>query len=198
MASRANGLTGFFKSPSTPTYQGHIEGDKLFDKWLVPPDPDYPDFVPRPADHFEFPEDTQGLLEELGFRFEKTNSSPGNEFAFPVGGNSPRSASAIEDNQGCAPAETELATPKPPATTPPSLGWSEVDTGLPCQGHEHLIEEHLATPKPPLLLTFSRLMNHHIVDHVYDSRKIFGFRYQRRGSIATQRSISQAFLADIG
>ncbi|MFC1596337.1 type IV secretory system conjugative DNA transfer family protein [Planctomycetota bacterium] len=65
------GLTAYFKSPTLPVYRGTIPGEALFGQMLPSPAADYPDFVPRPDEHFAFPEGTRSLLAEIGFEIPR-------------------------------------------------------------------------------------------------------------------------------
>jgi hypothetical protein len=70
LTTRAEGLTGYFRSIETGTYRGTIPGDVLFEEMLKAPAPDFPDFVPRPPEHFIFPPPAEiaQRLARLGFR----------------------------------------------------------------------------------------------------------------------------------
>jgi hypothetical protein len=46
--TRENGLSGYFMVRSFGCYQTTLPADELFDEALIPPDPNVPDFVPRP------------------------------------------------------------------------------------------------------------------------------------------------------
>jgi len=48
--SRDNGLTGYFMVRSVGCYKTTLDGDELFDEALIPPDPNVPEFIPRPVE----------------------------------------------------------------------------------------------------------------------------------------------------
>lgn len=45
--NRTNGLAGYFLVRSIGCYHAHFTGEEVFDQWLIPPDDQTPDFVPR-------------------------------------------------------------------------------------------------------------------------------------------------------
>jgi hypothetical protein len=48
--TRENGLTGYFMIRSVGCYKTTFDGAELFDEALIPPDPDVPEFIPRPVE----------------------------------------------------------------------------------------------------------------------------------------------------
>ena len=70
LTTRESGLNAYFKSPGMSPYLGSISGDELFGDLLPPPSPVEQNFIPRPKEHFIFPEDTTALLAEIGIGSE--------------------------------------------------------------------------------------------------------------------------------
>jgi len=61
------GPAGYFRSLGRRAYKGQIDLDRFIaNHWLRQPSSETPAFVPRPDEHFQFPQDTAAILADLG------------------------------------------------------------------------------------------------------------------------------------